>query len=88
MGVVEEVGERVTDPMPMMELFDRGLQLRMGQCHVHRWSDDILPLVLDDTDPLGVVQLVTHVLPLQDAPEAYAMFQAKTDGCLKVVLQP
>ncbi len=76
------------DPMPMMEMFDRGLQLRMGQCHVHRWSDDILPLVLDDTDPLGVGQLATHVLPLQDAPEAYAMFQAKTDGCLKVVLQP
>lgn len=76
------------DPMPMMEMFDRGLQLRMGQCHVHRWSDDILPLVLDDTDPLGVGQLATHVLPLRDAPEAYAMFQAKTDGCLKVVLKP
>ena len=33
------------DPMPMMEMFDRGIQLRMGQCHVKRWIDDIMPLV-------------------------------------------
>ena len=48
------------DPMPMMEMFDRGIQLRMGQCHVRRWIDDILPLLDDDDDPLGVVDLRTH----------------------------
>ena len=76
------------DPLPMMEMFDRGVQLRMGQCHVRRWVDEILPLVLDDADPLGTEDLATHVLSLEDAPAAYAMFQAKADGCVKVVLQP
>jgi threonine dehydrogenase-like Zn-dependent dehydrogenase len=76
------------DPMPMMEMFDRGITLRMGQAHVRRWVDDLMPLVLDDADPLGTESLATHVLPLERAPEAYAMFQAKDDDCVKVVLQP
>jgi threonine dehydrogenase-like Zn-dependent dehydrogenase len=76
------------DPLPMMEMFDRGLQLRMGQCHVKRWIDEILPLVLDDADPLGTGDLATHLWSLDQAPEAYAMFQRKDDGCIKVVLQP
>ncbi len=76
------------DPMPMMEMFDRGIQLRMGQAHVRRWTDDILPLVLDPTDPLGTLDLTTHRLPLSDASGAYEMFRDKTDGCIKVVLQP
>ena len=54
--------------MPMMEMFDRGIQMRMGQAHVHRWTDDILPLVLDPADPLGTLDLTTHQLPLADAP--------------------
>jgi threonine dehydrogenase-like Zn-dependent dehydrogenase len=76
------------DPMPMMEMFDRGLQLRMGQAHVHRWTDDILPLLLDDADPLGTEDFATHLLPLDEAPRGYEMFQRKEDGCFKVVLQP
>jgi threonine dehydrogenase-like Zn-dependent dehydrogenase len=76
------------DPMPMMEMFDRGIQIRMGQCHVRRWIDDILPVVTDDTDPLGLESFATHRLPLEQAPEAYEMFQKKTDGCFKVVLKP
>jgi threonine dehydrogenase-like Zn-dependent dehydrogenase len=76
------------DPMPMMEMFDRGISLRMGQAHVKRWIDDILPLVLDDADPLGVRDLATHRLPLDQAPGAYDMFQKKADGCIKVVLTP
>ena len=76
------------DPMPMMEMFDRGLQLRMGQCHVRRWTDDIIPVALADGDPLGLESLATHRLPLDDAPRAYALFQAKSDGCFKVVLKP
>ncbi len=76
------------DPMPMMEMFDRGVQLRMGQAHVKRWVDDILPLVLDDADPLGTEDLATHLLPLDEAPRGYAMFQAKEDNCIKVLLTP
>ncbi|RLP94434.1 zinc-dependent alcohol dehydrogenase [Micromonospora sp. CV4] len=76
------------DPMPLMEMFDRGIQLRMGQCHVRRWTDEILPLLAGDDDPLGVEDLRTHRVPLARAPEAYEMFQKKEDGCIKVVLAP
>jgi threonine dehydrogenase-like Zn-dependent dehydrogenase len=76
------------DPMPMMEMFDRGITMRMGQCHVKRWVDEIMPLVLDPADPLGTEDLATHLLPLEDAPRGYELFQAKEDGCVKVVLQP
>ncbi|WP_306509933.1 zinc-dependent alcohol dehydrogenase [Corynebacterium xerosis] len=75
-------------PMPMLSLFDKQIQLRMGQCNVRRWIDDLLPLVEDPDDPLGIDDLVTHRLPLDAAPEAYEMFQKKTDGCIKVVLDP
>jgi threonine dehydrogenase-like Zn-dependent dehydrogenase len=76
------------DPMPMMEMFDRGVQMRMGQAHVKRWIDDLMPLVTDPADPLGTLQLATHHLPLEDAPRGYEMFRAKEDGCVKVVLHP
>ncbi|RQX17696.1 glutathione-dependent formaldehyde dehydrogenase [Micromonospora ureilytica] len=76
------------DPMPLMEMFDRGVQLRMGQCHVRRWTDEILPLLSGDDDPLGVEDLRTHRVPLARAPQAYEMFQKKEDGCVKVVLEP
>ena len=76
------------DPMPMMEMFDRGIQLRMGQAHVKRWISEIMPLVNDDADPLGVKDLATHHLALEDAPRGYEMFRDKADGCIKVVLQP
>ncbi|MCC2308107.1 zinc-dependent alcohol dehydrogenase [Cellulomonas chengniuliangii] len=76
------------DPLPMMELFDKQVTLRMGQANVRRWIDDLLPLVTDGADPLGVLDLRTHRLPLEDAPRAYDMFQKKEDGCVKVVLDP
>ena len=76
------------DPMPMMEMFDRGLQLRMGQCHVRRWTDEILAVLGRDDDPLGVDTFASHRLPLADAPHGYDIFQKKADGCFKVVLTP
>jgi threonine dehydrogenase-like Zn-dependent dehydrogenase len=76
------------DPMPMMEMFDRGVQLRMGQAHVKRWIDDLMPMVTDDRDPLGLRAFATHHLPLEQAPHGYDIFMNKADGCLKVVLQP
>lgn len=75
-------------PMPLLTMFDKQIQLRMGQANVRAWIDDLLPLVEDPSDPLGVDDLVTHRLPLADAPGAYEMFQDKTDGCIKVVLDP
>ncbi|MFM9920628.1 zinc-dependent alcohol dehydrogenase [Lacisediminihabitans sp. H27-G8] len=76
------------DPMPMKSMFDKGLTLRMGQCNVRRWIDDLIPLVEDPADPLGVSDLVTHTVPLDRAPEMYETFQKKEDGCIKVVLKP
>jgi threonine dehydrogenase-like Zn-dependent dehydrogenase len=76
------------DPLPMMDLFDKQIQIRMGQANVRRWTDDILPLLLDDADPLGTGDMASHHLPLAEGPAAYAMFQKKQDGCTKVVLHP
>lgn len=76
------------DPLPMMDLFDKGIQIRIGQAHVKRWIPDLLPLVLDDNDPLATEDLATHVLPLADAPQAYEMFQQKQDGAIKILLTP
>jgi threonine dehydrogenase-like Zn-dependent dehydrogenase len=76
------------DPINMMQLFDKQLQLRMGQANVRAWIDDILPLVIDDSDPLGTEDLVTHQLPLDQAPHGYEIFQRKEDRAIKVVLQP
>ena len=76
------------DPMPMMEMFDRGITMRLGQCHVKRWIDDILPVVQQDGDVLGLETLATHRPSLEEAPEYYKVFQEKADGCVKVVLKP
>jgi threonine dehydrogenase-like Zn-dependent dehydrogenase len=76
------------DPLPMMEMFDRGITMRMGQCHVKRWIDDIMPAVMDDSDPLGTLDMTTHHLPLDQAPHGYEIFQKKQDDCIKVVLKP
>jgi threonine dehydrogenase-like Zn-dependent dehydrogenase len=76
-----------TDPLPMLTLFDKQIQLRMGQANVKRWVDDILPL-LTDGDPLGVDDFATHRVPLDRAPELYEKFQKKQDGVVKVLLQP
>ncbi len=69
------------DPLPMMTLFDKQVQMRMGQCNVRNWTDD-------PSDPLGVLDLRTHTAPLDDAPAMYEKFQKKQDGCIKVVLKP
>jgi threonine dehydrogenase-like Zn-dependent dehydrogenase len=77
----------MADPLPMLTLFDKQVQLRMGQANVLRWVPEIMPLLLDG-DPLGAESFATHHLPLDDAPSAYDLFQKKEDGCFKVVLRP
>jgi threonine dehydrogenase-like Zn-dependent dehydrogenase len=76
------------DPLPMLDLFDKGVQIRMGQAHVKRWVPQILPLLEGDEDAFGLGDFVSHRLPLDDAPTAYTNFQAKQDQTIKVVLQP
>ena len=77
-----------TDPMPMLTMFDKQIQLRMGQANVKAWVDDIMPLLTGDDGPLGVDGFASHHVPLEDAPQAYKMFQAKDDGAVKVILRP
>ena len=72
---------------PLVTMFDKQIQLRMGQANVLRWIDDIMPLLVDE-DPLGVDTFATHHLPLAEAPHAYEIFQKKEDGAVKIVLHP
>ena len=76
------------DMLPMKTMFDKQISLRMGQCNVKNWVDDLIPLVEDPSDPLGVTDLVTHTVGIERAPEMYDIFQKKSDGCIKVVLKP
>jgi threonine dehydrogenase-like Zn-dependent dehydrogenase len=76
------------DPLPMLQIFDKQLTLRMGQANVRRWIDDLLPLVSNDDDPLGVDDYATHRVPLEEAPRAYELFQKKEDNAFKILLQP
>jgi threonine dehydrogenase-like Zn-dependent dehydrogenase len=77
----------MADPLPFLTIFDKQIQLRMGQANVKHWVPDILPL-LEDGDPLGTEDFATHRVPLEEAPQAYEMFQKKDDGAVKVLLQP
>jgi threonine dehydrogenase-like Zn-dependent dehydrogenase len=76
------------DPMPLFQMFDKQIQLRMGQANVRRWSDDILAVLKEDEDHLGTESFATHHLPLEEAPRAYASFRDKQDGMIKVVFTP
>ena len=76
------------DPIPMMDLFDKQIQLRMGQANVRRWTDEIMPLLEDDDDPLGVDEFATHRIAIDEAPGAYEAFQSKSDGMVKTLIQP
>jgi threonine dehydrogenase-like Zn-dependent dehydrogenase len=75
-------------PMPLIQMFDKQIQVRMGQANVKRWIDDLMPLVTRDDDPLGVEGFATHHVPLDDAPRAYEIFQKKEDGAFKILLKP
>jgi threonine dehydrogenase-like Zn-dependent dehydrogenase len=74
--------------MNLLQMFDKQLNLRMGQANVKRWMDDLLPLVTGPGDPLGTEDFASHHVPLEDAPEAYEKFQKKQDGPFKVVFKP
>jgi threonine dehydrogenase-like Zn-dependent dehydrogenase len=87
-GVVSVIGVYggLVDKFPMGSLMNRSLRLRAGQCHVHRYVPGLLARILaGEIDPSFVI---THRLPLQDAPRGYRMFRDKQDDCEKVVLTP
>jgi hypothetical protein len=88
-GTVSVIGVYggMADPMPMLTMFDKQIQLRMGQANVKRWVDDIMPLLTDE-DPLGVDTFATHRVPLSEGPAAYEAFQKKEDGAVKILLSP
>ncbi|HTE54602.1 MAG TPA: zinc-dependent alcohol dehydrogenase [Kofleriaceae bacterium] len=74
------------DKFPMGAAFGKGLTLKMGQTHFHRYGKPLLDKVLaSELDPSFIV---THRVGLDDAPDAYRMFNAKADGCVKVVMRP
>jgi threonine dehydrogenase-like Zn-dependent dehydrogenase len=75
------------DPMPMFQLFDKQVQLRMGQANVRAWTDELLAILTED-DPFDVESFATHHLPLDEAPNAYEHFQKKEEGMVKVVFRP
>ncbi|MCG5215552.1 zinc-dependent alcohol dehydrogenase [Streptosporangium sp. KLBMP 9127] len=89
-GTISVVGvyAGMADPLPMLSMFDKGISLRMGQTHVKRWIDDLMPLVCDDSDPLAVRDLATHKVSLDQVPQAYDTFQKKREGAIKILISP
>lgn len=75
----------VVDKIPMGAVMNKALRLRTGQTHVHRYLRPLLDHIRNgDIDPTFIV---THTLPLEDAPSGYEMFVDKADECVKVVLK-
>ncbi|HEX8431882.1 MAG TPA: zinc-dependent alcohol dehydrogenase [Longimicrobium sp.] len=74
------------DKIPFGALMNKGLTVKTGQTHTHRYLAPLLAKIeAGEIDPSFVI---THRLPLEDAPEAYKTFRDKKDGCIKVVLKP
>src|SRR3954465_2685191 len=87
-GIVSMMGVYggLMDKVPMGALMNKGLTLRTGQCHVHRYLKPLYERIRNgEIDPSFVV---THRLGLDMAPDAYETFKHKQDQCVKVVLQP
>jgi threonine dehydrogenase-like Zn-dependent dehydrogenase len=74
------------DKIPFGAAMNKGLTLKTGQTHVHRYLEPLLKRIeVGEIDPSFVI---THRLRLADAPQAYATFRDKRDGCIKVVMTP
>ena len=74
------------DKIPFGAAFSKGLTIKCGQTHMHRYMQPLLKLIVGGKiDPSFVI---THRLPLGSAPDAYEVFKHKKDNCIKVVLKP
>ena len=86
-GIVSVIGVYggLIDKFPMGALMNKGLTIRSGQCHVQRYLKPLLEHIQrGDIDPSFVI---THTMPLSEAPRGYDMFVNKLDNCEKVVLK-
>jgi threonine dehydrogenase-like Zn-dependent dehydrogenase len=76
----------VADKIPLGALMNKGLTIKTGQTHVHKYVPRLLDFIRQGKiDPSFVV---THRMPLSDAPYGYEIFRKKQDGCIKIVLDP
>lgn len=75
------------DPISLDALFDKQIQVQMGQANAPFWTQEILPLLTDE-DLFGTESFATHRLPLSEASHAYDIFQKKQDNAFKIVLKP
>jgi threonine dehydrogenase-like Zn-dependent dehydrogenase len=76
----------LADKIPLGALMNKGLTIKTGQTHVHRFVPELLDFIRQGRiDPSFVV---THRIPLSQAPHGYDIFRNKKDGCVKVVLDP
>ena len=74
------------DKLPIGAFMNKGLTMKTGQTHVHRYFKPLMDRIeKGEIDPSFVI---THRLPLKEAPSAYKTFRDKKDGCIKVVLKP
>ncbi|MEO5731083.1 MAG: zinc-binding dehydrogenase, partial [Byssovorax sp.] len=87
-GIVTIVGVYGTPyaNFPFGEMFEKGITLRAGQAPVHKYIDHLLELVA--TSKVRLDDIITHRLPLAEAPHAYDIFCKKLEDCVKVVLTP
>jgi threonine dehydrogenase-like Zn-dependent dehydrogenase len=87
-GVVASVGVHTEDHLAFTpgEAYDKNLTYRTGRCPARHYMERLLPLVLERSLPLASV--ISHRMRLEDGPRGYALFDAKGDGCTKVVLAP
>jgi threonine dehydrogenase-like Zn-dependent dehydrogenase len=74
------------DKIPMGAAFNKGLTLKMGQTHVHRYIRPLLERIANKE--IDTTFIISHRLPLRDAPGAYRMFRDQKDECTKVILKP
>src|ERR1041384_2516317 len=87
-GVISIIGVcgGLIDKFPIGSVMQRSLTIKTGQAHVQRYLKPLLEMIENgDIDPSFVV---THIMSLDDAPQAYDLFKKKEDGCIKVVLKP
>lgn len=74
------------DKLPMGAFMNKGLTMKSGQTHMHRYMAPLLELI--ESGKIDPSFVITHKVPLEEGPKAYARFRDKEDGCIKVVLLP
>jgi S-(hydroxymethyl)glutathione dehydrogenase / alcohol dehydrogenase len=74
------------DAYPLGQIFDKGIRMAFGQAPVQKYMDELIRLL--DEKKIRLYDIITHRLPLSDAPHGYEIFCEKKDGCVKVVLKP